>query len=49
MVDLEVSGGVVGVILDARGRRPFTLPADAAGRLACLTRWNKALDIYPNF
>ena len=47
-VDLEVSGGVVGVILDARGRRPFSLPADAAGRLACLKRWNKALDIYPN-
>lgn len=47
--EIEVTGGVVGVILDGRGRRPFSLPSEPAARLACLSRWNKALDIYPAF
>ncbi len=42
----EITGGVVGLILDARGR-PFTLPQDRAARVAKLTDWNRSLDIYP--
>lgn len=42
----EVGGGVVGLILDGRGR-PFELPRDRAARVAKLMEWNKALDIYP--
>ena len=30
----------------ANGRRPFTLPADPATRIARLREWNRALDLY---
>jgi len=40
-------GGVVGVLLDARGRRPFVLPQDARRRIETLVRWNEAVDMYP--
>jgi uncharacterized protein (TIGR01319 family) len=43
----EVRGGTVGLIVDARGRRPFKLPGDAPQRIAKLKAWEKALDIYP--
>jgi hypothetical protein len=39
-------GGVVGLVLDGRGR-PLDLPADPGTRRAALMRWNRALDIYP--
>ncbi len=45
-VEGMVSGGVVGVILDGRGR-PFTLPTDAATRVAKLKEWMLELDAYP--
>ena len=45
-VSREITGGVVGLILDGRGR-PFDLPTDRTARIAMLTSWNKALDIYP--
>ncbi|MCK4856637.1 MAG: glutamate mutase L, partial [candidate division Zixibacteria bacterium] len=41
-----VSGGVVGIILDGRGR-PFALPTDKAVRVGKLKEWMIALDIYP--
>jgi hypothetical protein len=41
-----LKGGVVGVLLDARGRRPFRLPADRARRVEALRRWNRAVDMY---
>jgi hypothetical protein len=44
---VTLRGGVVGVILDARGRQPFLLPADRNQRIAKLAEWNEALDIYP--
>jgi uncharacterized protein (TIGR01319 family) len=44
---IEAVGGVVGLIVDARGRRPFELPADEATRVRKLTEWNKALNVYP--
>lgn len=46
VVSRELGGGVVGLILDGRGR-PFELPKDRATRVRKLTEWNRALDIYP--
>lgn len=43
---LKAEGGVVGLIVDCRGR-PFKLPSDEATRRAKLLQWIKALDIYP--
>ncbi len=43
---VTVQGGVVGLIIDARGR-PIALPEDDDERLAALRRWNAALDVYP--
>ena len=45
-LETEVTGGVVGLILDTRGRRPFTLPDDPATRIERLRAWNRALDLY---
>jgi uncharacterized protein (TIGR01319 family) len=45
-VEGMVSGGVVGVILDGRGR-PFILPTDAATRVTKLKEWMLELDAYP--
>ena len=44
---VNLRGGVVGVIFDCRGRRPFALPEDRARRIAKLNEWNDALDAYP--
>jgi hypothetical protein len=41
-LETKVSGGVVGVILDARGR-PLHLPADNTARKASLCCWMKEL------
>jgi hypothetical protein len=46
-VDVSVRGGVVGLIVDARGRRPFELPKDPAKRIEKLRAWNRALDLFP--
>jgi hypothetical protein len=45
-VEREITGGVVGLILDARGR-PFGLPPDRAARVTKLTEWNRVLEVYP--
>ncbi|TKS63399.1 MAG: methylaspartate mutase [Nitrospira sp.] len=42
----EVEGGVVGLLLDGRGR-PLQLPTDHAARAALLTRWYQAVELYP--
>lgn len=42
----KIKGGEVGIILDARCR-PIQLPANADERIAALTAWNTALDVYP--
>jgi len=44
-VVIEIEGGVVGVIIDARGR-PFKLPEDKAERIQKLQRWIKTLNVY---
>lgn len=40
-----LSGGVVGLIFDGRGR-PFVLPAQADQRIAKLSEWALAMDLY---
>ena len=42
-----LTGGVTGLIIDARGRQPFEIPEDKTARIECLSRWIKALDAYP--
>lgn len=42
-----IEGGVVGIIIDARGR-PLVLPEDDVKRREAIVGWNKALDVYPN-
>ena len=41
-----VTGGVVGIILDARGR-PLRLPEDDAARRARVLSWLRDLEMYP--
>ncbi|MBI1795973.1 MAG: glutamate mutase L [Candidatus Eisenbacteria bacterium] len=45
-LEAEVTGGVVGLIVDARGRRPFALPDAPAARIAKLKQWHAALGLY---
>jgi len=45
-LETVVEGGVVGVIIDARGR-PLMLPQDKEKRRKKLLEWFKALDAYP--
>jgi uncharacterized protein (TIGR01319 family) len=42
----EVRGGVVGLVVDTRGRQPFVLPDDATLRIGKLREWNRALGLY---
>ena len=42
----NLSGGVVGLILDGRGR-PLVLPKGETERVAALKRWHKAMSAYP--
>ena len=41
-----VKGGVVGLMLDGRGR-PLQLPTEQAARVAMLTKWYQAVGLYP--
>ncbi|MCK9328309.1 MAG: glutamate mutase L [Candidatus Cloacimonetes bacterium] len=43
----ELSGGVVGIVLDTRGRQPFVLPTDKQTRIKNLKKWMKELNAYP--
>ncbi|TLY28651.1 MAG: methylaspartate mutase [Nitrospirae bacterium] len=45
-VTRDVQGGEVGLLLDGRGR-PLQLPAKPEARLAALTRWHRAVNLYP--
>ena len=45
-IHTEVNGGVVGIIVDCRGR-PLNLPEDKAERVRKLGEWNQALGVYP--
>lgn len=41
-----IKGGVVGLLLDGRGR-PLQLQTDQQARIDTLTRWHQAVDLYP--
>jgi uncharacterized protein (TIGR01319 family) len=45
-VHTEINAGVVGIIIDARGR-PLRLPAVRDERVRKLKEWNEALHVYP--
>ena len=45
-LETEVNGGVVGIIIDARGR-PLQLPQDSAKRVSKLQEWANAVEMYP--
>ncbi|OIN99351.1 MAG: methylaspartate mutase [Elusimicrobia bacterium CG1_02_56_21] len=45
-VDAEIEGGVVGLVLDGRGR-PFALSKEPGKRLDNLNKWYKAMGMYP--
>ncbi|MCC7535029.1 MAG: glutamate mutase L [Deltaproteobacteria bacterium] len=45
--DVDVAGGLVGIVLDGRGRRPFTIPTDSKARVDKLLQWGKACHEYP--
>jgi uncharacterized protein (TIGR01319 family) len=40
-------GGVVGIVIDTRGRPDIQIPSEPSQRVAMLHRWVKALDEYP--
>ena len=42
-----VYGGVVGIMLDGRGRQPFNLPKDSGERISKLLDWSKLTNEYP--
>ncbi len=45
-VTRDVQGGVVGLLLDGRGR-PLQLPTEPAVRVAALKKWFEAVELYP--
>lgn len=45
-LEAEVTGGVVGIIIDARGR-PFQIPKDNSQRVSKLREWANSMDVYP--
>jgi uncharacterized protein (TIGR01319 family) len=47
VMETELHGGVVGIVLDTRGRQPFTLPVEASERVPLLLKWMKELKAYP--
>ena len=46
-LEVELKGGVVGIVLDTRGRQPFVLPTEKAERIATLKKWIQAFNAYP--
>ncbi|RKU13804.1 methylaspartate mutase [Candidatus Poribacteria bacterium] len=45
-VETEAMGGVVGLVIDTRGR-PLEIPTDSTQRVAQLTKWQNAIGTYP--
>ncbi len=48
MLERKIYGGVVGIILDGRGRKPFNLPADQENRVSRLVEWADETQEFPN-
>jgi len=47
-LNTELSGGVVGIVIDTRGRQPFVLPTNKEERINNLKKWMKVLNAYPD-
>ena len=47
VLDTKVSGGVVGIILDGRGRQPFVLTDETDSRVQNLMKWSEETIEYP--
>ena len=47
-LETELHGGVVGIVLDTRGRRPFIIPVEASVRVPLLKKWMYELKAYPD-
>jgi hypothetical protein len=47
-IEKTVEGGVVGVIIDTRGR-PIQIPTTEQERVDKLTEWHQAMNLYPDF
>jgi hypothetical protein len=47
-VTRNLRGGVVGLVFDARGRRPMAIPEERAARVTASLRWSTALGLYPS-
>ena len=45
-VEAEVEGGVVGLVVDTRGR-PLEVSNASSERVALLKKWFQALEVYP--
>ena len=45
-VEVTVKGGVVGLVIDGRGR-PIVFPADDTVRREKILEWNRAMNLYP--
>lgn len=46
-METELHGGVVGIVIDTRGRQPFVLPVEASQRVPMLKKWMAELNAYP--
>ncbi len=46
-IQTKIYGGVVGILLDGRGRQPFSIPADMHTRVGKLAEWSEATNEYP--
>jgi len=46
-IECDLHGGVVGIVLDTRGRNPFVLPVEASERVPLLQKWMRELKAYP--
>ncbi|MEO0084546.1 MAG: glutamate mutase L [candidate division WOR-3 bacterium] len=46
-LNCDIEGGVVGLIVDCRGRRPFNIPTDSKQRIEFLQKTAIALNAYP--
>ncbi len=45
-MEVDIEGGVVGIIIDCRGRRPFVIPTDSKQRIEFLQKTAKVLNAY---
>jgi uncharacterized protein (TIGR01319 family) len=46
-LSVDLHGGIVGIVLDTRGRQPFNLPAEKSERIKYLKKWMRELQAYP--